>query len=88
MAATHGWLMQDAGSPFTNALAVFRHRADGYVSLQNDCLRRVTAGSLSERRIVSADHLAETFETVFDLDAPDPGRVWERLQAVGRDKAA
>ncbi|MFC3205579.1 arylamine N-acetyltransferase family protein [Aquamicrobium soli] len=88
MASTHGWLMQDAGSPFTNALAVFRHRADGYVSLQNDCLRRVTAGSLSERRIVSADHLAETFETIFDLDVPDPGHVLERLQAVGRDKAA
>lgn len=88
MAATHGWLMQDAGSPFTNALAVLRHTADGYVALQNDCLRRVTANSLSEQRITSADHLCNTFETVFDLHIPQPGRVWERLQTIGRDKAA
>jgi N-hydroxyarylamine O-acetyltransferase len=88
MAAMHDWLMQDAGSPFTNALAILRHTADGYVALQNDCLRRVTAKSLSEQRITSADHLADTFETVFDLDVPRPGRVWEKLQAIGRDKAA
>ncbi|WP_429806532.1 arylamine N-acetyltransferase family protein [Ensifer sp. B1-9] len=88
MAATHGWLMQDPGSPFTNALAVLRQTTDGYVALQNDCLRRVTANSLSEQRITSADHLADTFETVFDLDIPQSGRVWERLEAIGRDKAA
>ncbi len=88
MAATHGWLMHDPGSPFTNALAVLRHTADGYISLQNDCLRRVKANSLTEQFITSTDHLAETFETVFDLDVPQPGRVWERVQAVGRDKAA
>ncbi len=88
MAATHGWLMHDPGSPFTNALAVLRHTADGYISLQNDCLRRVKANSLTEQFRTSTDHLAETFETVFDLDVPQPGRVWERVQAVGRDKAA
>lgn len=88
MAATHGWLTQDPGSPFTNALAVLRHTTDGYVALQNDCLRRVTANSLSEQRITSADHLADTLETVFDLDIPQPGRVWERLHAVGHEKAA
>ncbi|MBD9652835.1 arylamine N-acetyltransferase [Ensifer sp. ENS09] len=88
MAATHGWLTQDPGSPFTNALAVLRHTTDGYVALQNDCLRRVTANSLSEQRITSADHLADTLETVFDLDIPRPGRVWERLLAVGHNKAA
>ncbi|MBB3406212.1 N-hydroxyarylamine O-acetyltransferase [Rhizobium sp. BK316] len=88
MTATHGWLMQDPGSPFTNALAVLRHTADGYVALQNDCLRRVTANSLSEQRITSADHLCDTFETVFYLDIPQPGRVWERLRAISRDKAA
>lgn len=88
MAATHGWLMQDPGSPFTNALAVLRHTADGYVALQNDFLRRVTANSISEQRITSADHLADTFETVFDLDVPQPRRVWEKIQAIGRDKAA
>ncbi|MEZ2132895.1 MULTISPECIES: arylamine N-acetyltransferase [unclassified Sinorhizobium] len=88
MVATHGWLMQDPGSPFTNALVVLRHTADGYVALQNDRLRRVTANSFSEERIASADHLGNTFETVFDLDIPLPGRVWERLQAIRRDKAA
>lgn len=88
MAATHGWLMQDPGSPFTNALAILRHEADGYVVLQNDCLRRVTANGLSEQAITSADHLADTFETIFDLDVPRPARVWEKLQAIRCDKAA
>jgi len=88
MAATHAWLMRDPGSPFTNALAVLRHDADGYVALQNDCLRRVTADGVSEQRITSADHLADTFEAVFKLDVPEPRRVWERLQAARRDKAA
>ena len=88
MAAAHGWLMQDPGSPFTNALAVLRHTADGYVALQNDCLRRVTANSLSEQRITSANHLCDTFETDFGLNIPQPGHVWERLQAISRDKAA
>lgn len=88
MAATQGWLMQDPGSPFTNALAILRHTADGYVALQNDCLRHVTATSLTEQRITSADQLADTFETVFGLDVPRPARVFERLQAIGGEKAA
>jgi hypothetical protein len=88
MAATHSWLMQDPGSPFTNALAVLRHTADGYVALQNDRLRIVTPGSVGEHRITSADHLADTFETIFDLDIPRPERVWDRVQAIGREKAA
>lgn len=88
MAATHGWLMQDPGSPFTNALAVLRHTADGYVALQNDVFRRVTANSFSEQRITSADHLADTLAAVFDLDVPQSGSVWEKIQAIGRDKAA
>ncbi len=33
MAATLGWLTQDPGSPFTNALAVILHTEDGYVCL-------------------------------------------------------
>ncbi|WP_434733442.1 arylamine N-acetyltransferase [Rhizobium sp. YTUHZ044] len=88
MAATQGWLMQDPGSPFTQKLAVLRHTADGYVALQNDRLRRVTANSLSEERITSASHLGDTFQAVFDLDIPQPGRVWERLQTIHRDQAA
>jgi N-hydroxyarylamine O-acetyltransferase len=88
MAATHGWLMQDAGSPFTGALAVLRHVPDGYLVLQNDCLRRVTAHSFSEQRITSADHFAETLETVFALAVPRPDLVWEKVQSIGCDKAA
>ncbi|MDF0695187.1 arylamine N-acetyltransferase [Rhizobium sp. MC63] len=88
MAATQGWLMQDPGSPFTNALAVLRHTAEGYIALQNDRLRTVTPNSVSEHRITSAAHLADTFETVFDLDIPRPGQVWDKIQAIGRDKAA
>lgn len=88
MAATLGWLTQDPGSPFTNALAVILHNEDGYVALKNDCLRRVTAGGISEQRITSADHLADTFKTVFNLDVPKPGSVWEKIQTVCRDEAA
>ena len=88
MAATHGWLMRDPASPITGALAVLRHTADGYVALQNDCLRHVTASSLREQRITSADHLADTFGTVFDLDIPRPEQVWERLQALVHAKVA
>ncbi|MCA1371351.1 arylamine N-acetyltransferase [Bradyrhizobium sp. BRP14] len=88
MAATQGWLMQDPRSPFTNALAVLRHVADGYIALQNDRLRMVTPVSVSEHRITSAAHLAGTFESVFDLDIPQPGHVWDKIQSIGRDKAA
>lgn len=88
MAATLGWLTQDPGSPFTNALAVILHTENGYVALKNDCLRRVTADGISEQRITSADHLADTFNMIFNLDIPKSGNVWEKVQAVGRDEAA
>jgi len=83
-----GWLTQDPGSPFTNALAMLRHTTDGYIALQNDCLRHVTADGISEQRITSADHLADTFETVFDVDIPESAIAWEKIQSIGRDKAA
>ncbi|WP_342724221.1 arylamine N-acetyltransferase [Bradyrhizobium sp. B097] len=82
IAATLGWLTQDPGSPFTNALAVLRHTTDGYIALHNDCLRSVTADSVSEQCITSADHLADTFETIFGLDVPKPGSVWEKIQTI------
>jgi len=87
MVAMKDWLMRDPASPFTNALAILRHNPDGYVGLQNDRLRHVTATGLTEQRITSADHLAELFETVFDLDIPRPRDVWDRICAVSRDKA-
>lgn len=88
MAAAHGWLMRDPGSPFTGALAVLRHVADGYLVLQNDCLRRVTAEGLSERRIAGADHFAETLESVFDLAVPRPDRVWDKVRGLAPGRAA
>lgn len=87
MAATHAWLMQDPGSPFTNALAVLRHTANGYFALHNDRLRTVTSSSVSEQHITSADHLADTFETVFDLDIPQAGQVWDKIRAVSSPHA-
>jgi len=87
IAATFGWLTQDPGSPFTNALAILRHTTNGYVALKNDCLRSVTADSTSEQSITSANHLADTFNTIFTLDIPKPDRVWEKIQAVGREMA-
>lgn len=88
MAAMHAWLMRDPGSPFTNALAVLRHTTDGYMALQNDRLCNVLPDGVSEQRITSADHLADTFETVFDLQISKPGHVWDKIQAIRRDKAA
>ncbi|MBO9574391.1 MAG: arylamine N-acetyltransferase [Sphingobium sp.] len=88
MRRMQGWLLQDAGSPFTGALAVFRHTERGYISLQNDMLRDVTAAGVSELRVMSANHLAGIFETIFDLDIPRPEQVWERIQAIARAKAA
>ena len=87
IAGMQTWLMQDAGSPFTGALAVFRHTAAGYIGLQNDRLRTVSAAGVSEQRVTSADHLADIFETVFALDVLRPGDVWRRVLAVTRDSA-
>lgn len=88
LAAMQAWLMRDPASPFTNALAVFRHTTEGYVALQNDLLRRVTAAGVHEEYITDAGHLAEVFETVFDLAIPRPQDVWERVLTVSRAKAA
>ncbi|MGE8319119.1 MAG: arylamine N-acetyltransferase family protein [Comamonas sp.] len=82
MEATRCWLTQDPGSPFTHALAILRHTADGYVALKNDSLCQVTADGVSEQRITGADHFADTLQTVFQLDVPEPGRVWDRIQAA------
>lgn len=82
MEAMQAWLMRDPASPFTNALAVFRHTADGYVGLQNDRLRRVTARGVHEQRITSASHLADVFEMVFDIDIPASDIIWERVKQV------
>jgi N-hydroxyarylamine O-acetyltransferase len=88
MSGMQGWLMGDAGSPFTNALAVMRHDEQGYAALQNNWLRKVTAHGISAQRITSADHLAETFETVFHLPELDVASIWDKLCVVSREEAA
>ncbi|WP_314973391.1 arylamine N-acetyltransferase [Comamonas testosteroni] len=77
-----GWLTQDPGSPFTNALAILRHTPNGYVGLKNDCLCRVTADSTTEQRISSADQLADTFATIFHIDVPLYEGAWEKIQTI------
>lgn len=88
LVATQGWLMQDPGSPFTQSLAIVRHTPEGYVTLQNDCLRTVTPSGVHEKRIAGAVHLADVFETVFDLEVPEPGQVWEKIHGTACRKAA
>lgn len=82
MAAAHRWLTQDPASPFIGALAFFRHTPEGYVTLQNDRLRRITPDSVSEQRIGNAGQFADTLRTVFSLEIPQPGRVWEKVMTV------
>lgn len=72
IASAHRWLTEDPGSPFTGALALFRHTPEGYVTLQNDRLRWVTSKSVVERRIVSAGQFADAMKTIFDIDVPRP----------------
>lgn len=88
LAAAQGWLLQDAGSPFTGALAIMRHTEDGYVALQNDSLRHVTAGSLDQHQITGADHLADILHTTFQIDVPRPDAIWDRIEALRQSRAA
>lgn len=74
--------MREPASPFTNALAVYRHTVDGYVALQNDRLRRVTALGVQQENIDGADHLAQVLEDVFSLSVPHPERIWEKVAAI------
>lgn len=87
-AAMQSWLMKDPASPFTGALAAFRHVPDGYVSLQNDRLRWVSAAGVDEQRITTAGQLADLFQTVFDIDVPQVEEVWNRVCTVVRAQAA
>lgn len=89
LAASQAWLMRDPASPFTGALAIVRHTAEGYVGLQNNRLRRVTPAGVSEQTIESMGAFADVLTDVFQLDVPRHGRVWERVQAaLDRDEAA
>lgn len=82
LAAVQGFLMTDPGSPFTNALAVFRHFDDGYLALQNDRLRRITAAGAQDETVGSEDELASVLRDFFDLDVPRVDEIWAKVQRV------
>ncbi|MDQ0322712.1 N-hydroxyarylamine O-acetyltransferase [Pararhizobium capsulatum DSM 1112] len=89
LAAAQAWLMRDSGSPFTGTLAILRHTREGYVSLQNNRFRTVTAVGDVEHLIETMDEFATTLSDVFALDVPRHGQVWVRVQAVlSHNKAA
>lgn len=67
---------------------MFRHVPDGYVSLQNDRLRWVSATGVDEQRITTAGQLADLFQTVFDIDVPQVEEVWTRVCTAVRAQAA
>lgn len=82
ISAMLGWLTRHPGSPFTNAQAILRHTPNGYVGLKNDCLCSVTADSTTEKRITSADQLADTFEMMFHINAPQYECGWKKIQTI------
>lgn len=89
LAASQAWLMRDPMSPFTGALAILRHTSEGYICLQNNRLRKVTAAGTVEMEIETMDEFADVLTDVFDLDVPRHAKVWEKVQTVlTRDKAA
>lgn len=88
MAAAHRWLSSDPASPFTATLALFRHTADGYVSLHDDRLRRVTAAGADEEPVGSARRLAEVLEDVFGIAEPEAEALWEKVVARQARRAA
>lgn len=85
MAAAHRWLSEDPGSPFTGTLAMFRHTTDGYVALQGDRLRRVTADGAEERLLGTAGELGDAMQAAFGILVPDPRPVWDKV-AASRDR--
>jgi len=79
--AVQRFLMTDPGSPFTNALAVYRHVEDGYLSLQNDRLRHVTTAGVEARTIRGARELAIVLRETFELDVPHVDDIWAKVAA-------
>lgn len=77
----HRWLTTDVMSPFTRTLALFRHTSDGYVALQNDRLRRITAETIVEQKIASASEFGAVLTEIFQIEIPRPSEVWEKILA-------
>ncbi len=89
IAAAHRWLTRDPRSPFTGALALFRHTSNGYAALKNDRLRRITPDRVHERQIISESQFADVLQFMFDIELPRPDLVWEKVRAcLGRSEAA
>lgn len=77
--ALHRWLSSDPASPFAGTLVLSRHTSEGYVSLKNDQLCRVTSHDAEEVQITSADQFAEMLAVVFEIAVPQPRQVWEKI---------
>lgn len=89
IAAAHHWLTEAPASPFAGTLALFRHTSEGYIALQNDCLRRIAYGSVVETRITNVDQLADTLTEIFKIDVPLPCEVWDKVSStVAQGEAA
>lgn len=88
IAAMQQWLMRDAGSPFTGALAIFRHDSDGYSSLQDRALRRVSAAGMRERLVTSSDEFADVLTQIFAIDLPNPADIWDKLSRLAQNREA
>jgi len=82
-------LQKNPESGFVLNLVVERRTADAHRILRGRVLSEKTAGSVSERRLDSADELVRTLHEVFDLEVPEAGALWPRIvvrhQALGLD---
>jgi N-hydroxyarylamine O-acetyltransferase len=87
MAAAHRWLTEDPASPFTGTLVIVRHAPEGYIALQNDRLRRVTADGFEEQRIASAEQFADVLTATFEIDIRQSRHVWQKI-STSRSEAA
>ncbi len=80
MVVAHNWLMNDAASPFTANLAMFRHFPDRIEGILNTTHRVVTAGGLVETPIAGFAAFKRLLTEVFALDLPDAAAVWRKAE--------
>lgn len=80
-----GWLTRDPGSPFTNALAILRHTPKWLCRPETRLPVQRNGRQHYRKRITSAEQLAGTFETIFHINIPQYGGVWEKTQTIGGD---
>ncbi len=82
-------LQSDPAGKFRANVVAIRHRPDGIVMLRNRTRRWLPlAGGVEERDLESAEEMAATLRSEFDLDPPAPGRLWAIADARWRDARA